>query len=340
MAKIAVLGAGGWGTALSIMCCKNGHKVGLWSPFETEIEQIRRDGEHRKLLPGVPVPVEIGLTSAIEDLKGSDVYILAVPSFAVRETAAKLRGILCKSDIVVNVAKGLEDKSLKRLSQVIAEELPEARVVALSGPSHAEEVSRGVPTTVVAASKDRKAALYVQDTFMNPRFRIYSNPDIVGVELGGALKNIIALASGICDGLSLGDNAKAALMTRGITEMARLGMAMGGSPQTFAGLTGIGDLIVTCTSVHSRNHRAGVFIGQGMTAQQAIEKVGMTVEGYSTTHAAYRLAEKAGIEMPIVNECYHVLYEGKSPVQAISDLMMRQKKHEIEEAWVADIRWE
>jgi len=340
MAKIAVLGAGGWGTALSVMCCKYGHNVSLWSPFEEEIENIRRDGEHVKLLTGVPVPPEINLSSSIGDLTGSDVFVLAVPSFAVRETARLLRGVLLDGDTVVNVAKGLEEVSLKRLSQVIGEELPGAKVVALSGPSHAEEVSRGVPTTVVAASKDRQAAVFVQDTFMNPTFRIYANPDIVGVELGGALKNIIALAAGICDGLSLGDNAKAALMTRGITEMARLGVALGGNSQTFAGLTGIGDLIVTCTSIHSRNHRAGVYIGQGMTAAQAIEKVGMTVEGYSTTHTAYILAQKTGIEMPIVNECYHVLFENKDPNNAIRDLMRRSKKHEIEDAWVEEIRWE
>jgi glycerol-3-phosphate dehydrogenase (NAD(P)+) len=337
MSKIVVLGAGGWGTALAIMCYKYGHDVSLWSPFEEELENLRRDGENKKLLPGVALAPEINLTSDVGAARDADLVVLAVPSFAVRQTAKRLAGVVCDGKVIVNVAKGLEEDTLKRLSQVVSEELPQARIVALSGPSHAEEVSRNVPTTVVAASKDKSAAIFVQDILMNPTFRIYVNPDIIGVELGGALKNIIALAAGVCDGLGLGDNTKAALMTRGITEMARLGVALGGSAQTFAGLTGIGDLIVTCTSMHSRNRRAGIYIGEGLTAEAAIKKVGMTVEGYKTTHAAYLLARKAKIEMPIVDECYQVLFENKDPYKAISDLMQRKKKHEIEEAWFADV---
>lgn len=334
MSAIVVLGAGGWGTALAVMSARFGHRVTLWSPFEKDIAALRRDGENRRLLPGVALPPALALTTGLAPAGEADAVVMAVPSFAVRQTAARLRGVLPAGGVVVNVAKGLEEGSLLRMSQVIGQELPGARVVVLSGPSHAEEVSRGVPTAVVAASSDPAPARRVQDMLMNPTFRIYVGTDVVGVELGGALKNVIALAAGVCDGLGLGDNTKAALMTRGITEMARLGAAMGGSPQTFAGLTGIGDLIVTCTSRHSRNRRAGLFIGQGLTAPQAVEKVGMTVEGYHTTRAAHELAARMGVDMPIVSECYRVLFEGKNPRQAIGELMRRQKKHEIEDAWV------
>lgn len=339
MSKVAIYGSGGWGTALSIMSCNCGHDVSLWSPFQAELDAIHRDGEHKKLLPGVAVPAAIKLTSDTSIAKDADIIVFAVPSFAVRETAKRIAGYVTPGQIIVNVAKGLEEDSLKRLSQVIGEELPKTRIVVLSGPSHAEEVSRGIPTAIVAASASKEAATIVQDTFMSPNFRIYVNPDVVGVELGAALKNVIALAAGICDGLGLGDNSKAALMTRGITEMARLGVAMGGESQTFAGLTGIGDLIVTCTSMHSRNRRAGIYIGEGLSVAEAIEKVGMTVEGYKTTHAAYRLSKESGVEMPIVNECYSVLYDGKNPRQAIKDLMQRAKKHEIEDSWLPEIKW-
>lgn len=333
MSKIAVLGSGGWGTALAVMSEKYGHEVTLWSPFKEEIEAIRSDGENKKLLPGVKVPETICLTNDISCARDADLTILAVPSFAVRSTAKKLTPLLKPGQIVVDVAKGLEEDSLKRMSQVIEEELPQVKTVVLSGPSHAEEVSREVPTAIVAASKHEDAAAKVQETLMNQNFRIYVNPDVIGVEIGASLKNVIALAAGVCDGLKLGDNTKAALMTRGITEMARLGVAMGGSAQTLAGLAGVGDLIVTCTSVHSRNRRAGIYIGEGLSAQEAIKKVGMTVEGYKTTHAAYILSKRAGVEMPIVNECYQVLYEGKNPSLAIRDLMMREKKSEIEDLW-------
>ena len=334
MANIMVLGAGGWGTAISIMCARYGHAVRLWSHSDKEVEILRRDRENRRLLPGVRLPDDLKLTADIGETGGADIVVMAVPSSAVRETAKKLAAILPNGAIVVNAAKGLEEGSLKRLTQVLGEELPDARAVVLSGPSHAEEVSRGVPTAAVAASVWPDAAARVQDVFMNPDFRIYVNPDVVGVELGGALKNVIALAAGICDGLGLGDNTKAALMTRGISEMARLGVAMGGRAQTFAGLTGFGDLIVTCTSTHSRNHRAGVYIGQGLTAEQAVEKVGMTVEGYRTARAAYQLSLRMEVEMPIVCECYRMLYEGSDPDTAIRNLMQREKKHEIEDIWL------
>ncbi len=335
MSGVMILGAGGWGTALGVMCARFGTRVTLWSPFDKDIDALRKDRENRRLLPGVALPPEMELTTDLAPARDAEAVVVAVPSFAVRQTAARLHGLpLPAGKLVTVVSKGLEEGSLLRMSQVIGQELPDARVVALSGPSHAEEVSRGVPTAVVAASADIDAARRIQDLFMNPTFRIYVNADIVGAELGGALKNIIALAAGICDGLGLGDNTKAALMTRGITEMARLGAAMGGCPQTFAGLTGIGDLIVTCTSMHSRNRRAGILIGQGLTGEAAVEKVGMTVEGYNTARAARELARRAGVDMPIVAECCCVLFEGKDPRKAIEDLMGRQKKHEMEDAWV------
>lgn len=332
MAKVLVLGAGGWGTAFSVMCCANGHEVTMWSPFEAEIETLRREGEHKKLLPGVKLPCELKLTSDISQAKNADVVVFAVPSSAVKQTAVRLKGIVKPTQLILNLAKGLEEESLELLCDVIEEETGCPAAI-LSGPSHAEEVSRGVPTAVVVASKSEENAMALQDLFMNPVFRIYVSPDVVGVETGGSFKNIIALAAGICDGLKLGDNTKAALITRGMAEIARLGVSLGASAQTFAGLAGIGDLIVTCTSVHSRNRRAGMYIGEGMTAKEAVEKVGMTVEGYKTTQAAYRLAQRQGIDMPIVTECYHVLFEDKDPKQAINDLMGRRKKHETEQTW-------
>ena len=338
MAKIAILGAGGFGTALAVMCQKNSHEVSLWSPFEEELTAIRRDGQNLRLLPKVKVPAQIALTSDLGCTAHADLVLLAVPSFAIRETAAKLAGHIPAGLPVATVAKGLESKTHKRLSQVIAEELPQNPVVVLSGPSHAEEVALDVPTTVVSASVDMAAAQQVQSILMNPTFRIYTNDDIVGVELGGATKNIIALAAGIADGLKLGDNTKAALMTRGITEIARLGVAMGARQETFAGLSGIGDLIVTCTSMHSRNRRAGIYIGQGNTAVQALQKVGMTVEGYLAAKAAYELKETVGVEMPIITETYLVLYKNKRPREAICDLMTRPRRHESEseEIWLDD----
>ena len=313
MAKIAVLGCG-FGTALAVMADSCGHQVTLWSLFPQELEEIRRDGEQKKLLPGVSVPERMVLTSDISCLADCELCIMAVPSFAVRQTARRAAPYLRANTIVVNVAKGLEDGSYKRLSQVLEEELPQQKIVAMSGPSHAEEVGRGAPTTITVASRERTAAEEVQDLLMNPTLRLYVNDDVTGVELGGALKNVIALAAGIADGLQLGDNAKAALMTRGITEIARLGVAMGAKTETFAGLSGIGDLIVTCTSMHSRNRRAGILIGQGKNAEEAVQKL--------------------RVEMPIVEQAYAVLYEEKPPAKALQDLMTRPKRHESEVIWL------
>lgn len=334
MARITIMGTGGFGVALAVMCHKFGHQVTLWGKFPEEIQQIRRYGEHKKLLPGVAVDSGIHLTSDLEEGREAEVVILAVPSFAVRETARAAHGILGEKTVVANVAKGLESGTLKRLSQVIEEEITDHPIVILSGPSHAEEIARGVPTTIVAASKCRESAEYIQDTLSNKTLRIYVSDDVVGVELGGALKNIIAVCAGICDGLQLGDNAKAALMTRGIAEIARLGTAMGAEAETFSGLAGIGDLIVTCTSLHSRNHRTGILIGQGLTPDEAIERVGMTVEGCIATKSAYELAREKRVSMPIVEQLYDVLYHQKDIKEAIADLMGRPKRHENEKIWL------
>ena len=334
MAKIWILGSGGFGTSLAVNMAANGNQVVLWSLFEEEIETLRADREHKKLLPGVKIPEQVCLTSSLDGVGDADLVIMAVPSFAVRDTARLLQGRLPDGKIIVNIAKGLEKGTLSTLAEVIEEELPKAVVAALSGPSHAEEVARGVPTTVVVASRHRESVSYVQEIMMNPTLRIYENDDVPGVELGGALKNIIALAAGVCDGLGLGDNAKAALMTRGITEIARLGVKLGARTETFAGLSGIGDLIVTCTSMHSRNRRTGILIGEGYTVEDAIAKVGMTVEGYISAKSAYVLAQRTGTDMPIIEQTYQVLYEGKSPRQAINDLMTRPKKCENEVVWL------
>ena len=329
MAKIAVLGAGGWGTALAVMADRYGNAVTLWTKFEEEAAMIRQHGEHKKLLPGIPVPPSVDLTTDLRCAAEADLVLMAVPSFAIAETAAALASILPAGAVVANCGKGLEDGRYRRFSQVMRELLPAARVVALSGPSHAEEVGRGVPTSVVSASEDIEAAELVQDLLMNPSFRIYVNADIVGVELGGALKNIIALAAGICDGLDMGDNTKAALMTRGIHEITNLGVKMGGKPETFGGLSGIGDLIVTCCSIHSRNRRAGILIGEGTSPEDAVKQVG-TVEGYYCCHAAWALAQKHGVSMPITEQLYHILFDGADPKQALDNLMSRPKKHEYE----------
>jgi len=334
MAKITIMGTGGFGVSLAVICHRFGHKVTLWGKFPDEIKEIRDHGEHKRLLPGVAVDSKINITSSLEEGRDADIIILAVPSFAIRETASKAKAIIGKNTVVASVAKGLEDKTQKRLSEVIKEEIPDNPIVILSGPSHAEEIARGVPTTIVAASDDRESAEYIQDTLSNKTLRIYVSDDVIGVELGGALKNIIAVCAGICDGLSLGDNTKAALMTRGIAEIARLGEKMGAHSSTFAGLAGIGDLIVTCTSMHSRNRRTGILIGQGLTPKEAIERVGMTVEGCIATESAYNLAKKNDVSMPIVEELYKVLYEGKDIKLALSDLMDRPQRHENEQIWL------
>lgn len=334
MANIFVAGAGGWGTALGLMALHHGHEVTLWSPFAQEIDSIRRHQEHKKLLPGVPIPEKMGLTIDLAEAKDADLVIMAVPSFAVENTAKGLCPHLTEKTIIANAGKGLQDDTLKRFSQVIGEAVPQCPVVVLSGPSHAEEVSRGIPTAVVSASENIAAAEQVQAWLMNPRFRIYVNPDVVGVELGGALKNVIALAAGILDGMQQGDNAKAALMTRGLAEMARLGVAMGGKAETFSGLSGMGDLVVTCGSTHSRNRRAGILIGQGFPAEVAVKQVG-TVEGYLAAQAAWRLAQQTGVDMPIVEQCYRVCYEGRPVPEAIRLLMERPQRTEVDE----DYNW-
>lgn len=332
MAKIAVIGSGGFGISLAVMTAKNGHDVTLYSSFKDEIDLLLKERENKKLLPGIKIPEEILLTNEENDLKNKDLLILAVPSFAVRSVAESIKDVVKENTVLASVAKGIDDESLERLSVILGKILP-CKIVALTGPSHAEEVARGVATSIVAASEDRAAAEYVQEILMNPSFRIYVNDDIVGCELGGAFKNIIALAAGICHGLSAGDNALAALMTRGLTEIARLGVTLGAKENTFAGLSGMGDLIVTCTSVHSRNHRAGFLLGQGVSAEDAIAEVG-TVEGYYATKSAYKLAKKIGVEVPIINELYAILFEGESASEAPMKLMSRPKKSENEEIWL------
>ena len=333
MADIAVLGSGGWGTALAVALCAR-HTVSLWSPFSEEVAALRRDRAQPKLLPGITLDPAIRITDDLGCVRQADMAIIATPSFAVRETAARLRGVAPEGVVIVNVAKGIEDESLLRLSQVIEQELPGMQVASLSGPSHAEEVAKFVPTSLVAASRDRRCAEFVQGLISSPALRVYTNDDVVGVELGGALKNIIALAAGISDGLGLGDNTKAALMTRGLSEIARLGVQLGARQETFAGLTGIGDLVVTCTSMHSRNRRFGILVGEGVPPQEALSRVGMTVEGYHAVKTARRLAMSCGVEMPITEQCYRVLYEGASARDAIRNLMGRPRKHEQEHPWI------
>lgn len=326
MAKITVLGAGGWGMALALSANGCGNEVTVWSPFEDEVAALQKNRGNERLLSGIKLPDEIAITSDLSAVKGSAITIIATPSIAVRQTAKRLSA---EKDfgIVVNVAKGFEKGSLLRLSQVIAEELPEAKVAVLSGPSHAEEVARGIPTSVVVASASAVTAQIVQSIMSGDNLRIYTSDDLIGVELGGALKNVIAIASGFCDGLGLGDNTKAALITRGLAEMARLGVCMGAKEYTFSGLAGIGDLVVTCTSQHSRNHRFGEKVGLGTPVKQALSEVG-TVEGYYAAELAYSIAKKYKMEMPITEECYAILYENKDVKDVLNDLMRRPKRSE------------
>ena len=334
--KITVLGSGGWGTALSILLHDNGHEVTLWSYEAHEAETLRATHEN-PMLKGVVLPDGITFVSDFASVSGSDMVVFATPSFAVRQTAKNAAPFLRPGTAVVSVTKGIEGKTGLRMTEVIRQEIQDScQVAALSGPSHAEEVGRKVPTGVVAACADLKMAELVQDVFMSPVFRVYTNPDIVGVELGGALKNVIALCCGVSDGMGLGDNTKALLMTRGMTEMARLGVALGGRSETFAGLSGMGDLIVTCTSMHSRNRRAGILIGKGASAQQAMQEVGATVEGYYAAQSAHMLSEKVGVEMPICRSAYEVLYEGRPVQHVLEDLMGRQKRGEADENWLQE----
>ena len=329
MAKISVLGSGSWGLALALLLHNNGHEVLLWSARPENARKLREKRENPDRLPGVRLPDEIEILTDLERaLKDVDVTVLAVASPYIRSTAHKMAPFVCGNQKIVNVAKGIEEKTLKTLSEVIEEEIPQGNVAVLSGPSHAEEVGRGLPTTCVVSAHTQETAEYLQSIFMSPVFRVYTTPDILGVELGGALKNVIALAAGTADGLGYGDNTKAALIARGITEIGRLGKKMGAQMETFYGLSGIGDLIVTCASKHSRNRKAGYLIGQGHTMEEAMDEVQMVVEGVYSARAARELAEKYEVEMPIITEVNRVLFEGKSAAEAVMDLMLRDKKVE------------
>lgn len=328
MSKIGVIGSGTWGTALAVLLTGNGHEVELWSAVPAEVEALTATRRHPNL-GDTPITEKIRVTGDLEQaMKDKELLVLSVPSVYVRETAHRMAPFLKEGQVITNVAKGIEDTTLKNLSEIIEEELPAARVTVLSGPSHAEEVSRGLPTTCVAGAHRRQDAELVQNLFMSPVFRVYTSPDMLGIELGGALKNVIALAAGIADGLGCGDNTKAALITRGIAEITRLGTAMGGSPETFSGLTGIGDLIVTCASMHSRNRRAGILIGKGYTMDEAMKEVKMVVEGVYSARAARALSKKYQVSMPIVEQVNEVLFDGKPAKDALYDLMLRDRRAE------------
>lgn len=335
MADIVILGSGGFGLSLAIMCHNAGHNVTVWSKFQDEIDTIKRTGELKSKLSGVKIPKEIGLTTDISCVKDKNLIILGIPTAFSRSVCEEAAQYVNADTIVVNTAKGLEKDTLKTMSEVTEESFPNNKVAILTGPSHAEEVARGVPTTVVTASKFRDVSYYVQNTLSNKTFRVYVSDDVIGCEIGGSLKNVIALAAGVCDGLGLGDNTKAALMTRGIKEISDLGVAMGAKPETFGGLSGIGDLIVTCCSMHSRNRRAGMLIGQGVSPEEAVERVG-TVEGYGCTKNAWELAHKLNVEMPITEQLAKVLFEGKPAISTISELMDRPKKNETENEFLGD----
>lgn len=325
MANAGVLGAGSWGTALSVLLTDNGHQVTVWSIDENEVKMLNEKREHELKLPGVKLPDTMVITGDLEQaIKGKDFLVLAVPSPFTRSTAKRMAQYVEEGQIIVDVAKGIEESTLLTLSAQIEQEIPQADVAVLSGPSHAEEVGRRLPTTCVIGAKTRKTAEYLQSMFISPVFRVYTSPDILGIELGGSLKNVIALAAGIADGLGYGDNTKAALITRGIAEIARLGVKMGGRIESFTGLTGIGDLIVTCASVHSRNRKAGYLIGQGLSMEEAMNEVKMVVEGVYSAKAAAKLARKYNVSMPIVDEVNAVLFEGKKPSEAVNDLMQRE----------------
>ena len=329
MSKIVILGTGAFGISIAIMAVESGHSVTMWSAFESEVESIIRDGEHKDKLPGVKIPSEIKFTSDISCVADAEMVVIGVPSIFVRSVVKQAAPYIRPDMIIVNTSKGLEDGTYLRMSEVIREEVKDVPIVVLSGPSHAEEVSRKIPTVISAASEDEKAAMAVQETFSNSVLRIYLNDDVTGCEIGGSLKNIIALCAGICDGLGYGDNTIAALMTRGVTEIARLGVAMGARLDTFFGLTGIGDLIVTCTSLHSRNRRAGTLIGKGVSPEEAVKQVG-TVEGYYCCKAAYGLAQKMNVEMPITAQLFKILFENGDINDPIKALMSRPCKHERE----------
>ncbi len=328
--KIGVIGAGSFGTALAITFINKGHQVKIWGRDSKQLDLMKETGENARFLPEIKLPKTLEMAYTIEEaVKDTDIVLFSVPAQAFRSVFATAAEFLQPNTIVVNVAKGIEMGSLLRLSQVAKEVKPDVRYVTLSGPSHAEEVARNLPTTVAVASDDESLALEIQEAFITERFRVYTNHDVAGVELGGSLKNIIALGAGVSDGMGFGDNAKAALMTRGITEMCRLGSVMGANMDTFSGLAGIGDLIVTCTSMHSRNRRCGILIGQGTEPAQAVKEIGMVVEGITTAEAAYALAQKNGIEMPITECIYKVIHGEMDARHAVSYLMERDMKNEM-----------
>ena len=333
MTKISVIGSGGWGIALTILLHKNGHDLTIWSFDKKEAKELKTTRENKTKLPNILLPEDIKVTDDLKEaVDDKDILILAVPSKAIRSVSKSLKNIIKDNQIIVNVAKGLEEDTLETMTDIIEEELKgkKTQVAVLSGPSHAEEVGKGIPTTCVVSAHNKELTLYLQNIFMNPSFRVYTSPDMLGIEIGGALKNVIALAAGIADGLNYGDNTKAALITRGIKEIASLGVAMGGEQSTFYGLTGLGDLIVTCASMHSRNRRAGILLGQGKTLDEAIKEVNMVVEGVYSAKSALMAAKKYNIEIPIIEQVNAVLFENKNAAEAVNELMIRDKKLEIQ----------
>lgn len=332
--KVGVIGAGSWGIALSVLLAKNSHEVMVWSIIQEEIDMLTKTHEHKDKLPGVVIPDSVSFSSDLEKtVKENEVLVLAVPSPFVRSTSQSMKPYVKDGQIIVNVAKGIEEDTMLTLSEIIEAEIPNAKVAVMCGPTHAEEVGRGIPTSIVVGCKDKETAELLQDIFMNEVFRVYTSPDVLGMEIGSSLKNVVALAAGIADGLGYGDNTKAALITRGIAEITRLGIKMGGKFETFAGLTGIGDLIVTCASMHSRNRRAGILIGQGKTADEAMKEVKMVVEGVYSAKAAMQLSKKYDVELPIIEQVNKVLFENKTAADAVRDLMLRDKKVEIGEGF-------
>ena len=335
MAKISVLGAGSWGTALAVVLHKNGHEVTSWSIAQDEIDMLKKEREHKDKLPGVKIAEEIGLTTDLKEaISGRDMLVVAVPSPYIRSTAKSMAPYVEDGQLLVSVAKGIEEGTLMTLSAILEQEIPQAEVAVLCGPSHAEEVGIGLPTTLVAGAKRKETAELVQSTFMNEVLRVYTSPDVLGMELGASLKNVIALAAGMADGLGYGDNTKAALITRGISEIGRLALKMGAKYETLSGLTGIGDLIVTCASKHSRNRKAGMLIGEGYTMEEAMKEVKMVVEGVYSAKAAMELSAKYDVSMPIIEQVNEVLFDGKSAKEAVMDLMLRDKKPEHD-----DLEW-
>ena len=333
MAKVSVIGAGSWGTALAIVLQNNHHEVTVWSIIEDEIKMLNEKREHVDKLPGVKLSDEMIFTTDLKEaIQDKELVVLAVPSTFIRNTSKMMKPFVAEGQLIVNVSKGIEENTLMTLPQIIEEEIPQAKVAVLSGPSHAEEVGRGLPTTVVAGAKNKETAEFIQEIFMNQTFRVYTSPDMIGIELGAALKNVIALAAGMADGLGFGDNTKAALITRGIKEISRLALAMGANADTLSGLSGIGDLIVTCASKHSRNRKAGMLMGQGYTMKEAMDEVKMVVEGVYSAKAAMGLAKKYNVSIPIIEQVNAVLFEDYPVKDAVMNLMMRDKKTEHEDA--------